>query len=309
MYFNDFEDYALGCRRKTAPKDYEMVLVRSITPADMNEFRKARGKLITFNTYCGLYEICEANYQSILSHHSTLKEGIASNRNRWLEYMEEYTLEMNRLLLNYLYSFRIFIDHSDTRYKRLNKEGYNYIDSFTEITSGCYDRNFAYGFFYKLRNYVQHCNLPPIGIRSNEHPDHNGKSIIDTSVSFDRDTLISEYSEWGKKIKAELQNQPPLMELLPYLKEFRSQIQSINIVVLAIEIALANDACYFLYELVNEIQTQYPDGDPFVGRLIKPETEINGPKLEVIDFPLHAMIKFQESFKQVQDSIQKGREP
>lgn len=294
-------EYALGCHLKPAPKHHEMKLIRSIASADLDKVWKAMHQLGDFATCCGLYEICEANYQSILSHYSTLKEGIESNRHRAHEYMEEAFQEMNRLLLNYLASFRTLLDHLATRYTRLDRQGSSYLDDFKRITAACYDSSFSYRFFYQLRNYVQHCGLPLAEMKTTEYPDHDGSVLIDISICFDRDNLISAYKNWGK-VKVDLQSKPAYMELIPYLNEFNSQIQLINIVVTGIELSLADDSWQTLYELVSEVQSQYPNGRPFIGRYVKSERGKRGIQvIDLIDFPLHTMVKYQKKLNEVQD--------
>lgn len=290
-------EYMLGCHLKPEPKHHEFDLIRPITSADMDIINTAMNKLGDFGSCCALYEICDRNYQTILSYHVTIKDDFPLNRHRDHEYMEEAFQEMNRLLLNYLSSFKTFIDHLTTRYTRLQRQGDSFLDDFKKLTAACYDGNFPYGFFSKLRDYVQHCGLPLGSIYISEYPHRKGVVIIKVSITMDRDNLIRSYKKWGS-VKPDLQRQPRNMELLPYLDGFQSQIQLINLVVSAFEISLAKDSWHVIDELMRETQDKHPNGRPFIGRY----DERGGQrKLHLIEFPFRTMVKFQETINRVQD--------
>ena len=292
-------DYMLGCHLTPEPHSHEFKLIRPITSADMDIVNMSLKKLGDFGSCCNLYDICDKNYQSIISYHVAIKDDFPLNRHRAYEYMEEAFQEMNRLLLNYLSSFKTFIDHLTTRYTRLPSDpnGHSFLDDFKKLTAACYDGNFPYRFFSKLRDYVQHRGLPLGSIDISEYPDQKGDVVIKVSISMNRDNLISSYKKWGA-IKPDLQSQPQNMELLPYLNGFQSQIQLINLVVSAFEISLVTDSLHIIDKLVHEALEKYPNGRPFIGRYEEPEGQ---QKLNVIEFPFHTMTKFQETINKVQD--------
>lgn len=298
---NDADEYKLGCQTLVAPKHRKMELIRPIDRSRMDAIRVAWERLGEFNEVCMLSEICETNYQSITAYCGNLHDSFAANRHRPQDFMSDCVQEINRLLLNYLAGFRAFLDHLETRYSRLQREGYRCLEDHKKILSACYDENFAYRFFYKLRNYVQHCGLPLGSMCIDESPAQNHSVEIDISVFFDRDNLISSYKGWGK-LMGDLQAQPKKMDLIPYLNSFKSEIALIDQVVSAIEISLASDSWANLYELLNEVQTKYPSGMAFIGRLKKQER--GKATLQMLEFPFHAMIKFQNK----RDALNKHRE-
>jgi len=295
---HDLNEYMLGYYFKPAPKHLEIRLIRPISATEMDSIKKAIKQIGDFGSCCALYEICEKNYQSVLSYNTTIKNDFPSNRHRAYEYMEEAFQEMNRLLLNYLSAFKTFIDHLTTRYTRLQRQDGSFLSDFKAITAACYDGNFSYRFFSKLRDYVQHCGLPPGSIHIDEKPAPDGSVDINISICFSRDALISAYEKWGK-VKADLEKQPEHMELLPYLNGFQSQIQLINLVVSGIEISLATEAWQSLNKLAHEVMVKYPNGKPIIGRYV--EFGRGKQNVEAIEFPFHTMKKFQEKLKDVQN--------
>jgi len=298
-------EYRLGCHSKLEPHHHHLELLRTISSSDMKSIGKATGELSDFNTCCSLYEIYDKNYNSILDHYSTLKNGVATNHHRPWEYINEAVQEMNRLLLNYLASFRTFVDHLQTRYKRLDRNSSSYFKDFTETTAAYYDISFAYRFFYKLRNYVQHCELPISRMSTSEYPASDGSVITDISIGFSRDNLLENYDKWGK-VKAELNNQPEDMELIPYLNAFRRIVQLIYYVVLGMETSLAIGSWDLLYELVKEVQAKTPNGVPFINKSNKAATDKT--QINRIDIPFYIMQKFQDKLKEL-DEFRNRKKP
>jgi hypothetical protein len=117
------KEYFLGSYKKHKPEHSVIYRIRPITATDFDGITTATNTMGDFGSYCGLYEICEKNYQSILLYHSTIKDDFLSNRNRSYEYMGEVSQEISRLLINYLSSFKTFYNHLNTRYTRLKDQG------------------------------------------------------------------------------------------------------------------------------------------------------------------------------------------
>ena len=307
----DTNDYKLGCHRKTSGHHHEIIFIRPVSSAELERFHTALNDLGNYSNYCGLYEICDKNYSSIISYLLSLKDSFPQNRNRLNEYVEESLQETNRLFLNYLSSSRTFLDHLKTRYTRLQNQGYSalnsykvvlmgysYFDDYQRMTTACYDSNFAYRFFYKLRNYVQHCGLPLGSMHIDESPGPNGSAITAISIRFNRDGLIHDYDGWGK-VKPDLMKQPEIMEFPPYLKEFRSQIKLIHWALSGIEVSSDEQSWQYLYDMVREVQDKYGNVMPFIGR--KSMDTGTQSQLKKSDFPLHTMAKFQADHKKIYD--------
>lgn len=292
-------EYRLGWNVKIAPHHIESRLDRSITPSEMHNLHDAMSKLGDFMNCYNLYEICDKNLQSILSYHNALPTTYEkTNRQKANEFMELSVQEMNRLLLNYLSSFKTFLDHLNTRYSRLEHQGYSCLKDFKKITSVCYDTSFYYRFFYKLRNYVQHCGLPISYMNISEQPD-KGSVSVNISIGFDRNALLDSF-DWGV-VKDDLLKQAERLELLPCLQGFMHEVQNINLVATTIELSIANESWRKLNEIFDEVRKQCPDGEPFIGRLI--ELQNGETQMNMINFPFHQISKYNEKYLEAQRSI------
>ena len=131
--------------------------------------------------------------------------------------------DINRLVMNYLLSFRVFLDHWETYIKRDWKGDKEYFKAFKEATAIEYDNNLGYRITYRLRNYVQHCNMP---ISRIEHTIvQNQPRVI---VLVEREKLINEFDEWKVEELDFLKNQPEEFEILPILESGKDSLNMIH---------------------------------------------------------------------------------
>lgn len=127
--------------------------------------------------------------------------------------MDKFSTDTSRYFLNYLTAMRVFLDHAEARLKRKFGEGGAEDERFKAVTAAEFDSRLSYRLFYKLRNYTQHCGMPPVGF----HIQHNVGDAVEVVFTLNIATLLKNYSEWGKIVKADLQGleyDPKLFELI-----------------------------------------------------------------------------------------------
>ncbi|SHM98815.1 hypothetical protein [Flavobacterium xinjiangense] len=137
------------------------------------------------------------------------------------EYYKQH-LNFNRLFLNYLSSFRTFIDHSETTIKRKFGKTSDQADMFKKITNGLFDEFFSYRFLCKLRNYSQHCGLPIDEIEISATKQADETFIGKGKIEFDCQKLLSEYKEWGP-VKKDLIEKSKI-SIFPILDELHTAL-------------------------------------------------------------------------------------
>jgi hypothetical protein len=138
--------------------------------------------------------------------------------------------EVNRHLMNFLFSFRSFLDHSETHFAHADASG-TWKQRFKECTSACYDTVFAYRLLYEFRNYVQHCGLPLGGIDVSTRRDPQSHSQPEFRVYLARDHLL-QWRKWKPIVKTDLKQQSkeiPLMPLVDDLMECIHRLNKINL--------------------------------------------------------------------------------
>ncbi len=132
--------------------------------------------------------------------------------------------DINRLAMNYLFSFRTYIDHWETYIKRLWKSDYTYLKKFKDVTASEYDNCMGYRITYRLRNYVQHCDIPIS--RAVGSIIKGGKAK--RKVYVNRSRLINEFKEWKKEEEDYLQKQDEYFEILPLFYDAKEALLRIQ---------------------------------------------------------------------------------
>ena len=194
----------------------------------MNE---AIGVLEDLHNTRRLLQFVLRNHDDIFNKFDAVVEGwlemIKSGKYPERKEFDECFLEANRLLLNYLSSYKTFVDHLQTYITRTyGGEGTPEYQEFKTITAVFYDNSFAYRFFYALRNYAQHCGVPVGRVKFDtrrEPPNIN----YDFKVVFDRDGLLSTH-QWKEKIREDLKSKDTEFELIPLLFEMTNNINEIS---------------------------------------------------------------------------------
>ncbi len=76
------------------------------------------------------------------------------------DYKEEAYIEFNRCLINFISSFKSFVEHCENRIKNIFGSTSEEVLEFKSYLSNLFDNNFSYRFFIKLRDYAIHVGYP-----------------------------------------------------------------------------------------------------------------------------------------------------
>ncbi|UXL40083.1 hypothetical protein N7D90_07960 [Pseudomonas fragi] len=135
-------------------------------------------------------------------------------------HLHALTFKTNSLMLGFLGSVRTFLDHAGTSISRRYGKSSEQFLYFKELTAHQFDNLFSYRFLYKLRNYTQHCGMPPVSITVNIIPGDE----LEIAPRFSRQGLLDSYSEWGSALKKELELDSEPLYVFPLLKEHRDSV-------------------------------------------------------------------------------------
>jgi len=260
---SDEHHYILAGEGLIASHHWSVEEIRSLGAKEVAQIDNASEQVGGFAINSSLYEICDANYKELIAHYEKVGNEYRATHNLEGSIGSDILTELNRLLMNYLSSFRTMIDHYETRYKRLDRLGSQWLQLFKSYRSSIYDGSFTYRFFYKLRNYVQHCGLPLGGINADVHRDERGKIVAEFLVYFDRDDLLNAYDDWGR-VRKDLQMQPPQMEIREYLTRFHLEVAKLFSYCTKIELKVVSEAHRFLWALIMEVETQMAGATPLI---------------------------------------------
>ena len=196
--------------------------IRILSDDEVNLILKNSSDLIDFQKHHALIEYVILNYKALSDIFIKKVTTIKSTEVSALIYpFSNYYLESSAAVLNFLSSARTFLDHTGTNLKRSFTDNTEPLACFKKITANEFDSKFSYRFMGKLRNYVQHCGMPPLSYNLSNSYDHD-KSIAESelTVFFSRDQLLKNYDSWGKNVEPQLKEQPESFPAFPLLNEF-----------------------------------------------------------------------------------------
>ena len=180
----------------------------AISTSDYELYSEYSQRLLKYSEERRLFKIVELNYHDFFQGTQDDFTGIDFMLPVEWQVMDERIIGVNRRLLNFLTSIRTFLDHNETSISKEFGKDSEQLSEFKKVCSYFYDNSFAYRFFYKLRNYAQHCGMPIGGIKVTAKPNHeikrNQNNII---LNFNRDELLKRYDSWGNPVKSEIQNE------------------------------------------------------------------------------------------------------
>jgi len=106
------------------------------------------------------YQICKYNFMEYWQTIFKVSEAIRLDCTHDRKNMTLPSLEINQRILNILTSIKSYEEHIKYKVSKLWGNSSEQIKKYEEIDSSLYDEFFSYRFLKRLRNYVQHRDLP-----------------------------------------------------------------------------------------------------------------------------------------------------
>lgn len=154
-------------------------LVKKLTDKEAKNLIDSMKVLSKFEYFLHKLKEVDLNFSDFMNFLSTKDDG-NTERGR-----KDSFINLNRLFLNFLNSWRIFIEFMESSFKRyFGDKSVEYKD-YKSFTGNLFDGNFSYRFFINLRNYSEHEGYPIYTIKIDE----NGKK----EAFFDKRILFSNY--------------------------------------------------------------------------------------------------------------------
>ena len=181
--------------------------------------------------------LVEKNFQSYLNIQKFVGRVIILGRKFGLSDRKALGQTVMGQIVNWLTSFRLFLDHAETNLKRRYGGESDQVRQFEEQTALAFDGDLGYRFISKFRNYVQHCGSPLSSITVGSIPMREGLPP-QTKASFrlNRDRLIETF-DWGAKVGRDLRDTDELFELEPLATSAMERLRDIDRLLLDIAIA------------------------------------------------------------------------
>jgi hypothetical protein len=163
-----------------------------------------------------LFLVHKLNYQELIDFQTQEINEILSDTKHFMNIgNEKYTflkIEINRLLINYLGSYKMFIEHCEKKINNQFGAKSQEFRDFKLMTNKAYDNLFSYRFIYELRNFCQHC-----GIAVTDMEFSNQNKWIEVNFQFEKNYLLKEYKKWKQKVKSDLENMEDKFKINPII--------------------------------------------------------------------------------------------
>ena len=224
IVFGFFAKAVSALRELASVKGETISGVRGVSPEVYGEYRSHRDVLASFSRDFELLKL-------VLDGHEDFRQGLIDagglmagevniiNQN----HLHMLTFKTSRLMLNLLGAVRTFLDHAQTSVSRRYGGASEQLAFFKSLTAFQFDNVFSYRFLYKLRNYTQHCGMPPVGYSVDIVPDDS----LSMNLHFIRRCLLDEYKEWGSVVKKELESSEEPLSVLGLLNEHVNSVVGI----------------------------------------------------------------------------------
>lgn len=203
-------------------------------------------------------------------------------------------LDMNRRLLNFLASFRSFLDQTDATLKRRYGEASDQRRAFRALTNSLYDGSYAYRLLYHIRHFAQHYSMAVDRIHASSVLEDGAKKTT-IRMSFGRDALLSSGFDWNAKIRDEIAKGPEEIEIMPLVHDIKPCLERLGVKRVEIESPALLDAMCVLDPLAKTAMQEAP-GHPCLLPVDFAEGE--NLNLSLNWFPMNSMTYLEQALKQ-----------
>ncbi len=252
---------------------------RYLTTQEYEKFTRSHTFILNCKQIISLYNIIVRNFNELIDYDDKLNEILLRGDYPVIQNeTKNIHIDINRLLLNYMSSVRLYVDYLKTQFSR-NESLKPMLDDYRLILAKCYDNSFPYRFFYKLRNYAQHIDLPIETISLKMKRISKGKYTYSIPIYFDTVSLLEKYKEWHI-VKKDLENGPENLNVYDILQEHFVSVNYINNeVYLLIKIAASQHAL-FLNNLTRDYRNKYKSLGVFKSKPIYEKSTLKGEDIE-----------------------------
>jgi hypothetical protein len=243
-------------------------VISSVSVSDAARLQVAMGEVRDFESRHYVYLVWRANYDELSRFWRRIVVDYGSGRGFDGRVGTRLSLELKRLLMNYLSSARAFVAHTARRLKRDERngrdiEGWHAFEAWREAS----EPRFEYAFLFDLRNYFQHAGLPRFTLKFSQwHTagDNAGHFTIAT-LTVDRDALLNDYTEW-RRVERQLRAQPADIDLLAHVDRHAQQLNQLANVCADASLRVAREPLTHVQQRWREVQTAVPNSRPALVR-------------------------------------------
>jgi hypothetical protein len=203
----------------------QMIVLRPLSESEAESYSKATDAISSFVHAHWPVRVAEDNILEVQNFVHATQERFRNGQLR--EYTDEFHVQMNRHIMNFLSSASSFIAFTQRRHKRLfgrkSKECLELLDLISQTRSESFELRFA----LQLRNFAAHFSLPLGNLSFSASTGKNGEKVHSVVATFRTATLL-EYGDWDVSLRNEILAAGDEIKVLPILIGAMHQLDRIQ---------------------------------------------------------------------------------
>jgi hypothetical protein len=196
-----------------------------------------------------LFRLVFVNHRAVRNLEAQMLERLRRPDRHGFAWAPDLGIQLTLAFANWLTSVRWLLDHTLSRLHG-EPEGLKRVK---QAMSHEFDGSFAYRFTYKLRDYVTHCDLPPISIHVSSKAVNSGQREDSLSLRLVPDALLAAWDGWKSHVKKDLAARTDPIDLIPLVDEAMNSIERVMLAILAEELPRLQDSCQRVVQAVNRL--------------------------------------------------------
>ncbi|OLS58816.1 hypothetical protein PSEMO_61770 [Pseudomonas putida] len=189
--------------------------VRDLSVDEYELYRRHAAIIRKFSKDHELFRLVVRAFEAYERFMKNAVEAVRSNAELNQEALVDYSFEPGALILEFLNTSRIFVDHFRLKIIRAFGECSAELTSHVDLLGSEFDKYFSYRLLYKLRNYTTHCGLPLLHFQLKRVPGEHASLI----VTMEPGELLDSFDGWGKIVRGDLESHKNDLYVLPLLRE------------------------------------------------------------------------------------------
>ncbi|EEW7630027.1 hypothetical protein NG486_001321 [Escherichia coli] len=270
--------------------------IRPLSNEEIEVYDTQKNILMEFVNDFALVEYVRLNYESLMELLDETVKKVAEEPSFIGSYpFKTFKFFLNTRILNYMMSVKTLLDHMETSINRRYGANSTEFVEFKTLTGNEFDSKFSYRFMYKLRNFVQHCGMPPLSYTISKSLDETSSTlIVELIVYFMRDELIRGFSKWGSQVKTDLTQMDESFPIMPIFNEHINSIFKVYILFNEkYHITKALKAKEFIINFIGE-REDYIDDEYIIAELKNTQTGLSINKKTI---PTSALEKISDFYR------------
>ncbi len=224
----------------------------------LTEFHEISNAIFHLQPIIFAFDVVERNYRelvdSIEDHRTRLNDLGVANPLPISGAMDGIVLAVQKVS-NFLSSASAFLAQTETQLRRVHGTDSPELNIWNDERKNLHATCFSYRFLYELRNFAQHRSLPLSSFNiAGERASENAPMVFKTGALLLRDGLLGDGYKW-KKLRVEIQQQPPEFELLPLIAEYLHSLRQLCLVAVQLQSARLAECAHYLDTVRRVLQT------------------------------------------------------